>query len=232
MERGLPFPSSVFAATSIIFLGRAQKVNLKWISILAAGVLSATPAFANSVTIDFEGVGSFSSVDGYYNGGTDSSGGSGTNVGIYFGLDALGLSNDAAGTYFSNAPSPGTVMAPVGLDAALSSLPGFTQASLYYSSNADTYVSVFSGLNGTGDLLGTTSLLANAMNDCSDSPFCSWGLATLDFTGIAHSIQFGSAANAAGFDNVNISVPEPSTAWLWMTAIVGFGVFARRKRSA
>ena len=210
-------------------------MNLKLISALAAGALFAAPTFAATVTVDFEGVGSFSSIDGYYNGGTDTSGGHGPNLGLSFGLDALGLSNDELGPYYSNAPTPGTVMAPVGSDAALSAVIGFTgQASFYYSASANTTVSAYSGLNGTGELLGTVQLLANATNGgCTDSPYCFWSLATLDFTGVAHSIQFGSAANVAGFDNVSLApVPLPAAAWLMMSALGGVGAWARRKRAA
>lgn len=205
-------------------------MNLKLISVIAAGFFAA-PAFAAPVTLDFEGTSSFQSIADYYNGGTDGSGASGTNYGASFGLDALALQNDVLGPYFSNAPSGSTIMTAVGSDAALNVAQGFAGAiSFAYSSMAATTVSLFSGLNGTGDLLGTISLDANAQNGCSDSPLCYWASTTFLFSGIAKSIQFGSAANVAGFDNVSFApVPVPAAGWLMMSGLGLVAAWRRRK---
>lgn len=208
-------------------------MNFKLISVLAAGLLSAAPAFSTPITLDFEGASSFSSIDGFYNGGTDSSGASGANVGVLFGGDALALQNDVLGPYFSNAPTAGTVMAPVGADATLNSSAGFSgTASFFYSSSAATSVSVFSGLNGTGSLLGTFNLLSNAQNGCSDTAFCHWDEASLNFGGVAQSILFGNAASVAAFDNVSIApVPLPAAIWLLGSSLIGLGGIARRRKA-
>jgi hypothetical protein len=205
-------------------------VNVKVFAAVAAGLLSA-PAFATPITLDFEGATSFSSVNDFYNGGTDSAGAAGSNYGIAFGGDALALSNDALGPYFSNAPTAGTVLNPVGSNAALNSFNGFTgQASFFYSASDATSVSIFSGLDGTGSVLGTFSLFANSQNGCSDTAFCNWDLASINFDGIAKSIQFGSAAGIAGFDNVSVtSVPLPAAAWLMLSGLGGIGLFRRKK---
>ena len=65
-------------------------MNVKLLSVLAVGLLSAAPAFSAPVTVDFEGVNSYFSINNYYNGGTDESGNSGANLGIGFGGDVLG----------------------------------------------------------------------------------------------------------------------------------------------
>jgi hypothetical protein len=207
-----------------------NKVNLKLISAIAAGFFAA-PAFAAPVTLDFEGTSSFQSIADYYNGGTDGNGASGTNYGASFGLDALAFQNDDLGTYFSNAPSGTTIMSAVGPDAALNVAAGFANAiSFSYSSAVATTVSLFSGLNGTGDLLGTISLDANAQNGCSDSPFCYWASTTYLFSGIAKSIQFGSTANVAGFDDVSFApVPVPAAGWLLMSGLGLVAGWRRRK---
>ncbi|HKE92884.1 MAG TPA: VPLPA-CTERM sorting domain-containing protein [Povalibacter sp.] len=210
-------------------------MNVKLIAAVAAGLLSAVPAFADPVTLDFEGAPSFASVDNFYGGGA------GTNVGVLFGGDALAFVNDELGPYFSNAPTPGTIMAPVGADAAMNVLAGFTgTASLFYSSTAATTVSIFSGLNGTGDLLGTFELAANAQNGCLDSPRCHWDFASLAFAGTAQSIQFGSAWSAdpeigtlAAFDNISVApVPLPAAVWLLLSGLGGLTTLVRRRQLA
>jgi hypothetical protein len=199
-------------------------MNFKFLPILVAGLLSAGPASAASITIDFESPASFASVGNYYSG-----------QGVSFGLDALAIRNDELGPYFSNAPSPIGVMSAVGTDAAMNVAAGFYgSASFYYSSTAATSVGVYSGLNGTGALLGSFGLLSNAQaNGCVDSPFCNWSLATLAFDGVAKSIMFGDAPNFAGFDDVNVNTVPLPAAWLLFSlgaAVLGFT--ARRRRAA
>lgn len=193
---------------------------------IVAGLLAAAPAFAT--TIDFETAASFDSIGDYY-----------ATSGVSFGGDALAIQNDTLGTYFTNAPSPLGVMTAVGADATMNVLNGFTGlVSFFYASTDIATIGVYSGLNGTGDLLGVFDLFANATDGCSDSAFCNWTEATLSFLGIAKSITFGDAANVAdgaAFDNVSFtaasnSVPEPSTVLL-----LGLGLTAlvsSRRRAA
>jgi hypothetical protein len=204
-------------------------VKLKLMSALAAGLLSAVPAF--SATLDFQGAGDYNFIQNYYNGGTNDAGASGANYGISFGPDALAITNDEFFSYYSNAPTPG-VLAAVGADAALNLDAGFTGAvSFWYSATENTSVSIFSGLNGTGAVLATFALLANAQNDCSDTAYCNWDLASMNLGGIGKSIQFGSTAGVAGFDNVSVSeVPLPGAALLLLSGLGGLGTLARRKK--
>lgn len=186
---------------------------------IMAGLLAAAPAFAT--TINFESPTSFDSIGGFY-----------ATSGVSFGGDAVAVQNDALGPYFSNAPSPLGVMTAVGADATMNVLNGFTGlVSFFYASTDIAKIGVYSGLDGTGDLLGVFDLLANANDGCNDSAFCNWSEATLSFFGVAKSITFGDAAYVAGFDNVSFSaVPEPGTALLLglgLTALV-----ASRRRTA
>lgn len=205
------------------------------IAILAAGLLSASPAFAASLTIDFDGPTSFASIDRFYSGGTDSAGAAGPDLGVVFGPDALGLQNDELGPYFSNAPSPIGVMTAVGPSATLNYAGGFNGlASVYFSSTAAATVAIWSGLNGTGTELGSFVLTGNATDGCTDSPFCNWSLASFDIgdLGIARSITFGSAASLGAFDNLTINtVPEPGPGMAFAVGVAMIGFAARRRRA-
>jgi hypothetical protein len=191
------------------------------LSAVAAGLMATAPAFA-ATTIDFDGPASFDSIADYYAG-----------LGVDFGLDALAIQNDFD-TYFSNSPSNVGVMTAVGADAAMNVAAGFTgTASFFYSSLEAVTVGVYSGLNGTGTLLGSFELSANADLGCSDSAFCNWTETSLSFNGVAKSIAFGAAADVAGFDNVTISaVPEPSQAIMLALGLSVIGARSLRRRKS
>lgn len=210
---------------------------MKLASTLAATavLLAAAPAFAAQTLIDFEGVGSFASIAEYYNGGTDSAGNTGSQLGVEFSGAALALSNDELGTYFSNAPSAGTVMFATDTSALLNVAKGFTgEISFYFSaaSSALDVVTIYSGLNGSGAVLGAVSLSRNAqLGGCSDSDFCNWQRLSLSFIGTGQSISFGGNPGGVAFDNVTISpVPEPQSAAMLAFGLIGLTVFLRRQR--
>lgn len=206
-------------------------MKIKLLSAFAAGLLSAAPAF--SATLDFQGTGAYNFIEDYYNGGTNDAGASGANYGISFGPDAMSVTNDEWFTYYSNAPTPG-VLSAVGADAALNKASGFTgEVSFWYSASENTTVSIFSGLNGSGIELASFNLVANAQDGCSDTLYCNWEFATLNLAGIGQSIQFGSTAGVAGFDNISVSeVPVPAAAWLLLSGLGGLGAMSRRKQAA
>lgn len=218
-------------------------MKLKLISALAASLLSATPAFSANITLDFEGAAtsipadSFNYLVDFYNGGTNSSGSaSGVNYGIYFDGAAYAVSNayTPPDPIYSNAPSAGAIMSTTDEHGAMTVTSGFNGiVSFYYSSTAATSVNVYSGVNGTGSVLATFALGANASNGCSDTAFCHWDFASIDLGNtVAQSIQFGDAIGQ-GFDNVSVNaVPVPAAAWLMGSALFGLGGVARRKRNA
>jgi len=203
----------------------------------AAALLAAAPAFADNTLIDFEGVTSFASVADYYNGGTDSAGASGSDLGVSFTGAALALSNDELGPYFSNAPTPGTVMFATDSSAVMNYAHGFAnEVSFYYSAlnAALDVVTIYSGLNGTGNVLGSFSLSSNAqLGGCSDSAFCNWQRIALTFAGTGQSISFGGEAGNVAYDNITVTaVPEPGTYALMALGLAGVMVAVRRQRKA
>lgn len=207
-----------------------------------AALAAAAPSFANSpLTIDFEAATSFASVLDTY-----------AAFGASFSASALALSNDAAGPYFSNVPTPGTAnplagtvmfVDPAAANAVLniaggngaSPVTGFVGAvSLDYASTVDAFsvVQIFAGLNGSGQRLGKISLGENQLDsNCSSSTFCNWQNITLTFKGTAQSMVFSSNSGNIAFDNIRITaVPEPETYAMLLAGLCAVGFMARRRR--
>lgn len=191
------------------------------LSFLAA--LAAAPAIASASTIllDFEQNWQYGdAIDNVY----AANGVSFTNV--------LGLSNDNDFTYYSGAPSPlGVALAQ--LDGEVNTAAFMNVAagvggsiSFYYASPATVLgaVKAYSGLNGTGELLGTFDLVSNGAG------YDVWTPTTFSFTGVARSFDLTGSANVVGLDNISITaVPEPES---YALALLGLGLVAALSRRA
>ncbi len=208
-------------------------------SLALATMLALAPAaraLADVHVLTFEGLGDEDSVGNYYNGGTSSQGfGPGPNYGITFGADSLSLiSADSGGNgNFSNAPSGDTVLFFLsGPGDVMDVSAGFTTGfSFYYAANGNVgtgSVSVYSGVDGTGDLLATLTLPG------TPNPYTEWDAIGVNFDGTAKSVIFSGAANYIGFDNITLGsatagAPEPGT-WALMFMGVGVAGAALRRR--
>lgn len=204
------------------------------IAMAAAAVVGTS--WAAPIVLTFEGIPDLSPVGNYYNGG------GGTNYGASFSTDTLALVDaDSSGSgNFANEPSPNTVMFFLNSNnAILNFAAGFdTGFSFYYSSSVATTVTVYDGVDRTGNVLGTITLSAQGFNNCVGDPggdFCNWTNVGVAFSGTAKSIDFGGTANQTGFDNITFgsdtagTVPEPVTLALLGLGIAGLGVARRRK---
>lgn len=227
----------------------------KYLLATAAATLLAMPANA-AVVLNFEGIASnldsnYPFVQDFYNGGTSSDGTSGANLGVSFSSNAQAICLNTQTRTCSNT-SRGGIGDPGSQDEALFFLSGSetfmnvaagfdTGFSFNYSAdNQGGSVSVFDGLNGTGNLLGTLALPTNG-GSCPgfNAGFCPFEAAGLAFAGIGRSISFAGVANQIVFDDVTFgsvtpggAVPEPAT---WAFMIFGFGAIGgamRRQRKA
>lgn len=199
------------------------------LSHVAAAVLAMAPAFAgaSSVVVDFEHPWNYGSdINGYYAGGTADDGSSGANLGVSF-VNVSGLSNDSDFTYYSGAPSPlGTAYAH---DTAYMNVGAGVNGSLsfFYSTPVavEGAIKAYSGLNGTGTLLGTFDLGAN-----SSESYDTWSRVTLRFDGVAQSFDLTGSDNLVGFDNVSV-VPETASSAMLLGGMALLAGLARRRRS-
>lgn len=204
-----------------------------FVSAAAAAFLAASASASPTVVVlDFEGLGNLSPVGAFY--APD----------YTFSPATLAIiDGDAGGTgNIANEPSPDTVMFFLDAsNAVLNVTNGFTTGfSFFYSSSTAASVNVYSGLNATGDLLGTLNLTAQFNQGCTGDPsgaFCNWTAVGVTFSGTAFSIDFGGTANQTAFDDITFGtdiaggIPEPAT---WAMMILGFGMVgsAMRRRRA
>ncbi len=204
-------------------------------SALAAASLAAVmaPALAAApVVLDFEGIADLAPVGNFYAG-----------IGVTFSPATLALIDaDAGGSgNFANEPSASTVMFFLDANnAILTYAAGFTTGfSFFYSSSTAATVTVYDGLGGTGNVLGTLGLTAQGFDNCVGDPtgsFCNWTAVGVAFSGIAKSIDFGGTANQTGFDNITFGsvtpgIPEPSTYAMLALGLAGIGFVARRRKA-
>jgi len=207
------------------------------LAIALAGTLIAAslavPASAQVLT--FEGGGNLASVNDFYNGGTDSAGNSGVNYGINFSNNSLSLIDSAAGGTGNTGNDPSGVTTLIFLSggaATMNVAAGFdTGFSFYYAAYFAGSVTVYDGLNGTGNVLATLTL------NPTPNVYYDWTTVGVTFAGIAHSVDFGGSANYVAFDNITLGsatpgggggVPEPAA---WGMLIGGFGLAGAAMRT-
>lgn len=141
--------------------------------------------------------------------------------------NVLGLSNDPDFPAYSNAPSPLGV-AYAQLDGIVNTAAYMNVAagvsgglSFYYAGTDTATVKAYSGLNGTGTLLGSVTLSSTGGYD-------SWNKTLLTFSGSAKSFDLTSTAGIAALDNI-AAVPEPTSVALLLAG--GALLLARRRRA-
>jgi hypothetical protein len=205
--------------------------------LLSAAVLALSisgPAFAAGPTfvVDFEHTWDYANgaVDGYYAGGSAADGSSGANLGVSF-VGVSGLSNDADFTYYANAPTP--IGVAYAYDTAFMNVAGGVDGQLllsYSSANAITgAVKAYSGLDGTGTLLGTFDFAATGGSTDGEGfyKYDAWTAGAFNFAGTAHSFDF-SATSMAALDNI-AAVPEAGSGLMMALGLAGILTAARRR---
>jgi len=205
------------------------------LALCAAAAFAGSAAYAGPVTLTFEGAGNLASVNNFYNGGTDSQGNSGTNYGINFSTNSLSLIDSSSGGSGNTGNDPSGITTLIFLSggaATMNVAAGFdTGFSFYYAAFYAGTVTVYDGLNATGNVLGTLSLSP------TNNVYYDWSPIGVSFAGTAHSVDFGGSANFIAFDNITLGastpgnggVPEPAS---WALMLGGFGLVGGAMRSS
>lgn len=205
---------------------------MKLFSVAAMALLAIAPSVssATAFSLNFEKSWDFGvDVNGYYGGGTATDGTSGSNMGVTF-TNVSGLSNDSFFTYYTGAPSPlGTAYAHTFApeeSAFLNVASGVSNALAFYYSSPSAIagaIKAYSGVNGTGSLLGMFNLASNIVSVDGVPVYDSWTRGILSFSGVARSFDFTATANSVLLDDI-ATVPEPGTLLMMLvgaTALVG-----------
>jgi hypothetical protein len=237
-------------------MNRRFKLTLLAAGVAAAGVC-ATSAQAATVTLPLGSIHTGDDIENYFNGGTDSTNQSGTNLGIGFSANATAQSAGDSGSTgdgrFENNPSGQSQILYFSSSNSTASYinyaTGFSALSFNYSfsnnTNPDTteYAYLYSGLSGTGTVLATLALTpASATVACTTGgdSYCTWSAAlTTGSFGTAESVLFATTAAATTtappvtlteFDGVTLTpVPIPAALWLMISGLGGLLPLARRR---
>jgi len=186
-------------------------------SVLVGLLGLALQAQAATILMNFDGVTSNYEVAEFYNGGTDGAGLAGVNYGVSY--HNFIASNGAFGqTSLPNLAYNGAALSVADVAA------GFTSLSFTSGAFSPSYVDVFSGLGGSGTLLGSVQL-GNDPN--------AFAATSVTFSGVALSFVLRGGSGQAGIDDVQITtVPEPETYAMMLAGLALVGVAKRRKLRA
>jgi len=169
---------------------------------------SSVPHHTQNITstirlLDFEGVPDNTPVGNFYNGGA------GPDYGVSF-INGSVLIEGLSGL-FMNEPSPPTIMINYGGNVTMNVTGGFlTNLSFYYADFfAPFSVSIYDGLNGTGNLLATQSFPINLPVYTCDAQngACVFDPETIPFAGTAMSAVFSGDNGSLGLDNISFEIP-------------------------
>jgi hypothetical protein len=225
---------------------------------LAAAQASATNVtnVGSTETLTFGGQVNATNIDTFFDGGTDAygtAGGAANNVGVTFSTPAEFLNAGYNGSGFNggtgkfeNVPSGASgvlyfASVPTTTTPILDDAGGFTALSLNYSilnntASEGSTISLYSGLDGTGNLVGTLTLTAASTAVACTSThdeFCTWSSASSGVLGaVAESAVFnGDARTFTEFDAVSLTtaVPLPASLWLMLGGVGGLLGLARRR---
>lgn len=224
-----------------------MRVMSKLLALALAAALQ--PAMAAPVQVDFEDIngtsgpdrdGIFRLLDRYSASSLEFSGDAWGVASAANGCDgSYGFKSDSGCGAALVTGDPFTVPSGSSKTLKLNVLNGFVRGSSLDFSSLDSgmFITVYSGLDGTGDSTTFSGFGRSSSCTVSGFRFCNWNSLTLDFTGVAKSIFVTGQDARVMIDNLSFvsapasspsGLPEPSSIVLALGAIGALGVVRRR----
>lgn len=204
--------------------------------LMILALFASSNANAGKLTLDFEGLQDFEYASDFYNGGFGGSGSSlEHNSGVSFSNGTVSyLNNGPSGAQFGGQLTPKTALSFQQFGAWMNVQYGFTDTlSFYYANpNRDSVISIYSGINGQGQLI-TSLFLPQTPYEGVDGSIFPMQFTSVNFYGVAKSIDFDSMAHRGYIDDLSIissSVPESKTYLSLMLGLGLIGLFGRRNK--
>ena len=220
-DRGLVLSSAVSGEILVQWFGKhsghdgmgngtspeiANDGNSRWfVRCNEVRVLGANDAAGNDVQLQFIGLQQSENVLAFYDAGFGSSGsGPGPNYGTNFSAGST--------TYYtyngSNEPNPGLVATVNSNEMTLNFDYNIQAISFVYSSTVNAQIQAYSGLDGTGNVVGSWSFSPNTSGP-SGNTYNTWTPSSSAWTVGARSIRFTGSANYWGLDNITfVNCPD------------------------
>ncbi|MGB7273146.1 MAG: Calx-beta domain-containing protein [Geitlerinemataceae cyanobacterium] len=193
---------SLVEVAETVNLALINPTNGAGLGVLNSATLTISRSDQSSL-LDFEGVGNLNEVDDFY-----------SDRGIRFSGNALGIigvcpivesgSDDELGGNFSHQPSGVTALTYAeGDEIVLEAIEGFdAQLSFSYASPFREHsISIYDGLDGTGNLLASATLSPTPAGEFPNA-YSEFAFVTIPFSGIARSVTFGDFANKIVIDDI------------------------------
>ena len=226
-----------------------KKILATFVAISAAIFSTASAAV---IVLDFEGIAPQPDtnvvIGDFYNGGTSGNGSSGNDYGIGFSDNALLICLNTTSVSCSNTShgglNPGSELGGLyflsGAETFMNVVAGFSDGfSFNYTAISQVgSVTVYDGLNGTGNVLATINLALTPSTCSGFGSFCPFVAIGVQFAGIAQSVGFGGVANQVVFDDITFGsdivggdpVPLPGAIPFMITGLAGLRAATRKKK--
>lgn len=193
---------SLVEVAETVNLALINPTNGAGLGVLNSATLTISRSDQSSL-LDFEGVGNLNEVDDFY-----------SDRGIRFSGNALGIIgvcpivesglDDELGGNFSHQPSGVTALTYAeGDEIVLEAIEGFdAQLSFSYASPFREHsISIYDGLDGTGNLLASATLSPTPAGEFPNA-YSEFAFVTIPFSGIARSVTLGDFANKIVIDDI------------------------------
>jgi len=200
-------------ADSAVFFGQGGFVRIHSsvfvLLLLTGGASAQTKGIAT-----FGGLKNLEFINDYYNGGTGSMGsGPGKNLHLQFTANAQAIvsaSKGGTGNFINDPGGYPVMFFASGSSVTVNAVAGISTGMWFsYSALQPGTVTIYDGLNGTGNVLGSINLVPNNVG-CTGYKMCIWSPVAFPLTATVSSIRFSGTANQIAIGAIHLGVKIPT----------------------